>query len=49
MQKVYRINVLDNVLDKISIYVLWPRFSYIFNMHVDNIKKCEPKIFKLYN
>ena len=49
MQRVYRINVLDNVLEKISIYILWPRFSHIFDIHLDNIKKCQPKNFKLYN
>ena len=40
MQRVYRINVLDNVLEKISIYILWPRFSHIFDLHLENIKKC---------
>lgn len=49
MRDVFRINVLDSFLEKISIYILWPRFSQVFNFHLDNIKKCEPKIFKLYN
>ena len=45
----FRLGVLDSMLDKISIYILYPRFSQIFNMHLDNIKKCEPKLYKLYN
>jgi hypothetical protein len=49
MQRVYRINVLDNVLEKISIYILWPRFSHVFDMHLENIKNCSPKAYKLYN
>lgn len=27
MQRVYRLGVLDAVLEKISIYILWPRFA----------------------
>ena len=49
MQRVYRINVLDNVLEKISIYILWPRFSHVFDMHLENIKNCSQKAYKLYN
>lgn len=45
----FRLGVLDSVLDKISIYILYPRFSKIFNLHLENIKRCEPKIYKLYN
>mmetsp|Transcript_16950 Transcript_16950/g.26098 ORF Transcript_16950/g.26098 Transcript_16950/m.26098 type:complete len:101 (+) Transcript_16950:1482-1784(+) len=49
MQQVYRIGVFDTVLEKVSIYVLWPRFSQIFDMHLNNIKRCDPTVFKLYN
>lgn len=49
MQRVYRISVLDSFLEKLSIYVLWPRFIHIFDMHLHNIQKCEVKNFRLYN
>ena len=49
MQRIYKINVLDGMLEKIAIYILWPRFSHIFDIHLSNIRKCEPRTFKLYN
>lgn len=49
MQRVYRISVLDSFLEKLSIYVLWPRFIHIFDMHLHNIQRCEVKNFRLYN
>lgn len=49
MQRVFRLNVMDSFLEKLSIFVLWPRLSQIFDLHLDNISKCEPKIYKLYN
>lgn len=47
MQQVYRMNILDGFLHKISIYVLWPRFSQVFDMHLENIQRCEVKNFRL--
>ena len=49
MQRVYRVSVLDNFLSKISIHILWPKFSTIFDLHISNIQKCSPKHFKFYN
>ena len=49
MQRVYKIGVLDSTFEKIGMYVLWPRFSYIFDMHISNIRRCDPKNFKVNN
>jgi len=49
MQRVYRMTILDSFLHKLSIYVLWPRFSHIFDLHLDNIQMCEVRNYKLNN
>lgn len=49
MQRVYRMNILDSFLHKISIYVLWPRFSQVFDMHLENIQRCEVRNFRVNN
>ena len=47
MQK-RNIPILDYYLDKVNM-ILWPRFSEIFERLLDNIKRANPKQFKLYS
>lgn len=47
LQRVYNLNVLDSLLEKLSIFVLWPRFAKIFDIHLVNIKSCDVRSFPL--
>lgn len=47
MQRVYRLNALDDIISKLSIFVLWPRFSQIFDMHLNNLKTCDVGSFQV--
>jgi len=43
-----KIPVLDFYFDKVNM-ILWPRFTQIFEIYLDNINKAQVNNFKLYN
>lgn len=43
-----KIPVLDYFFDKVNM-LLWPKFTNIFEIYLENIKKANTKQFKLYN
>ena len=47
MQQRNKIPVLDFYHDRVSM-ALWPKFTQIFSVYIESVKKAQPKNFRVY-